>query len=104
LLESQFRVRLQLSQLFRLSTIRAITAYCQQYLPVDEIFVGALEPMKKNGTDHILASFSNSMDPVAGQQFEGMQPDLLDGTIDVSLQEELLSPVGERDSWEEGMV
>jgi amino acid adenylation domain-containing protein len=73
LLESQFRVRLQLSQLFQLSTIYAIAAYCAQYLPADEVFVGALEPVKKNGIGHISTSFSNSRNPVAGQQFEAVE-------------------------------
>lgn len=53
LLESQFHVHLQMGQLFRLSTIHAITTYCEQFLPVDEVFVGILEPMKENGIGHI---------------------------------------------------
>lgn len=67
LLESQLRVHLQLSQLFQLSNIYAIAAYCEQYLPVDEMFVGGLESMKKNGAGHVSAYSSN---PLVGQPLE----------------------------------
>jgi acyl carrier protein len=46
LLESQLHVRLELSQLFRLSTITAIATYCEQHL--DETFTDTLRPVKKD--------------------------------------------------------
>ena len=76
LLESKFRVRLQLGQLFRLSTIQAIAAYCQEYLLDHEMSAGMLEPIKKNGTSHPSASSDLLLDPVEREQFKQGQAGL----------------------------
>jgi amino acid adenylation domain-containing protein len=76
LLESKFRIRLQLGQLFRLSTIQAIAAYCEEYLLDHEMSAGMLEPIKKNGTSHPSASSDLLLDPVEREQFKQRQAGL----------------------------
>jgi hypothetical protein len=92
LLESQFHVHLQMGQLFQLSTIHAITIYCEQFLPVNEGFVGILEPMPKNGTGHALDAIGD---------FHVGSDKLLDDTCDAlpSVGAAFVVPI-----WEEGII
>jgi SagB-type dehydrogenase family enzyme len=69
-------VHLEFGQLFRLSNLNAIAAYCEQYLPIDQTSAGILEPIKKNGTDHSSASFNLLLDPVKREQFKNGQSGL----------------------------
>ncbi len=76
LLESKFHVHLQLGQLFRLSTVHEIAAYCEQYLLAHETSTGILEPIKKNGAGHSSASSNLLLDLVEREQFKQRQAGL----------------------------
>jgi len=102
LLESECHVHVEFSQLFHLSSVKAIAAYCQQHLSANNVTcvphacvavacvpcdtgmrnTGArvsgdvLESMEKPEADHISTSLSVLLDPVEREQFKKMQPGL----------------------------
>jgi SagB-type dehydrogenase family enzyme len=76
LLDSQLHVHLEFGQLFHLSNINSIAAYCEQYLSSDETSAGVLDPSEKNGTTHSSASFDLILDPAKREQFKRSQAGL----------------------------